>query len=42
MQKTVALLAELKGKVRLFHFVFNNLKDDAFDVAYQAMAEGKE
>ncbi len=37
MKKTLALLSRLNGKVRFFRFRFNNLKDDAFPVAYRAL-----
>ena len=41
MKKTLHLLLQLRKKVRFFRFVFNNMKPDAFDVAYQALTEGK-
>ncbi len=39
MRKTLALLSRLNGRVRFFRFVFNNLKDDAFEVSYNAMTK---
>ena len=39
IQKTLKLLVQLKGKVRFYRFIFNNLKEDAFDVAYHAVTE---
>ena len=41
MKKTLALLSQLNGKVRFYKFIFNNLKDDCFDVAYGAMTKGQ-
>lgn len=40
-KKTLHLLSQLKGKVHFYRFVFNNMKEDAFDVAYQTLTEGK-
>ena len=37
MKKTLSLLCALRGKVRFFRFLFNNLKGDSFSVAYQAL-----
>ena len=37
MKKTLSLLAELGKRVRFFHFTCNNLKPDAFQVAYDAL-----
>ncbi len=37
MSKTLQLLASLNNRVKFYHFDFNNFKDDAFDVAYQAL-----
>ena len=39
LKKTLTLVSELKEKVRFFQFVFNNLKEDAFYVAHQALTE---
>lgn len=41
MSKTVKLLASLNKRVQFYHFDFNNLKDDAFQVAYHALIEGE-
>lgn len=41
MKKTLALLSQMNGKVRFYKFVFNNLKDDCFAVAYGAMTKGQ-
>ncbi len=41
MQKTLNLIFRLNGKVRFFRFVFNNMKDDAFSVAYKSLTGGK-
>lgn len=41
MKKTIQLVSQLNGKVRFFRFIFNNMKDDAFDVAYQALTGEK-
>lgn len=38
MRKTLALLAKLQGKVKFYKYVFNNMKDDAFEVSYEAIA----
>lgn len=38
MRKTLDLLNRLKGKVSFYHFAFNNLKNDAFQVSYNALA----
>ena len=40
MKKTLALLSRMNGRVRFYRFIFNNLKDDCFGVAYGAMAKG--
>lgn len=40
MKKTLKLVSQLNGKVHFFRFVFNNLKNDAFDVAYHAVTGG--
>ena len=37
MKKTLSLLAELGKRVRFFRFTCNNLKPDAFQVAYDAL-----
>lgn len=37
MKKTLTLLSKLNSRVRFYRFVFNNLKDDAFSVSYQAL-----
>ena len=37
MRKTLSLLSAMRDKVRFYRFRFNNLKDDAFSVAYQAL-----
>ncbi len=42
MKKTLSLFSQLKGKVRVFHFIFNNMKEDTFNVAYKALKEGTE
>ena len=39
LRKTLSLLLRMKGLVRFYKFVFNNLKEDAFDVAYQALVK---
>lgn len=41
IKKTLRLIARLNGKVRFYRFVFNNLKEDSFDVAYHALAGEK-
>lgn len=41
MRKTLSLLTSLNGKVKFFRFVFNNLKDDAFRTAYDALVGNK-
>ena len=37
MRKTLVLLKALNGKVKFYKFHFNNMKDDAFEVAYKGM-----
>ena len=37
VKKTLGLLAQLKGKTRFYKFVFNNMKADAFCVAYNGV-----
>lgn len=39
MRKTVRLLSTLGKHVSLWQFDFNNFKDDAFEVAYRALAD---
>lgn len=41
MRKTLSLLSALRNKVCFYEFCFNNLKDDAFPVAYQALTGNK-
>ena len=41
MKKTLRLFSQLKGKVRFYRFVFNNMKEDSFDVSYRALTGGK-
>ena len=41
MKKTLALLSRMNGKVRFYRFIFNNLKDDCFGVAYNALVQGQ-
>ena len=36
-RKVLALLSQLKGRTRFYHFIFNNMKDDVFSVAYTAL-----
>lgn len=40
MKKTLALLSKLKGKVRFYHFFFDNMKEDAFNVSYEMLTGG--
>ena len=40
LKKTLALLSQLKNKVQFYRFVFNNMKDDCFDVAYSVLTKG--
>ena len=40
MRKTLTLLSQLKDKVKFYKFVFNNMQEDAFIVAYNALTEG--
>ena len=42
MRKTLALLKALQGKVRFYRFTFDNIRDDCFSVAYDALVGGKE
>lgn len=37
MRKTLSLLSQLQGRVEFYRFRFNNMKDDAFDIAYRAL-----
>lgn len=37
MKKTLKLLMQLNGKVLFYKFIFNNLKEDAFDIAYHTL-----
>ncbi len=39
MRRTLALLSRLKGKVRFYRFICNNMKSDAFDVAFGAIGD---
>ena len=39
--KTLQLISQMNGKVRFFRFTFDNMKADAFDVAYQALTGEK-
>ena len=39
MRKTLFLLSRMKGLIRFSRFIFNNMKEDAFDVAYRALAK---
>lgn len=39
MKKTLALVAKLKDRVRFYKYVFNNMKEDAFEVAYGTIVE---
>lgn len=34
MKKTLKLISGMKGKVRLYRYIFDNMQDDAFDVSY--------
>lgn len=37
IRKTLELVSKMKNKVKMYKFVFNNMRDDAFEVAYNAM-----
>lgn len=37
MKKTLRLFSQLKGRVKIYKFAFNNMKEDCFDVAYNAL-----
>ena len=39
MKKTLTLVAKLKERVKFYKYVFNNMKDDAFEVAYKGIVE---
>ena len=39
MKKTLTLVAKLKERVKFYKYVFNNMKDDAFEVAYSAIVD---
>ena len=39
IKKTLMLVAKLKGRVKFYKYVFNNMKDDAFEVAYKGIVE---
>ena len=39
MRKTLTLLSKLQGKVKIYKYVFNNMKDDAFTVSYGTIAD---
>ena len=41
MRKTLSLLSRLNGRVRFFRLSFDNLKDDAFSVSYEALTGKK-
>lgn len=41
MKKTLHLFSGLKGKVRFYKFIFNNMKDDVFSVAYNTLIKGE-
>ena len=41
-KKTLILLSMMREKVRFYRFIFNNMKDDAFSVAYQTLTEEKD
>ena len=38
-KKTLELMSQMKGKVRFYKFCFNNMKDDVFEVAFNAMSK---
>lgn len=42
MRKTLKLFAQLKDRVKFYRFVFNNMKEDCFNVAYNALMGGDE
>lgn len=37
LKKTLKLFSQLKGRVKFYHFAFNNMKDDCFDIAYKTL-----
>ncbi len=37
MKKTLSLISKLKGRVNFYKFMFNNMKDDSFEIAYNAI-----
>ena len=39
MKKTLALLSMLQGRVKFYRFLFNNKKDDSFEVAYNTIVD---
>ena len=39
MKKTLALVAKLKDRVKFYKYVFNNMKDDAFEVSHKIVDE---
>lgn len=39
LKKTLSLLSRLNGKVKFYKYVFNNMKSDAFNVAYNGIVE---
>lgn len=40
-KKTLELLSKLSGRVRIYRFHFNNMKDDCFEVAYKALVQDR-
>ena len=41
LKKTIRLLSHLKGKMRYYRFICNNMKEDALSVAYNALTGDK-
>ena len=41
VKKTIELLSQLSGKVKFYQYYFNNMKEDAFDVSYEALTGKK-
>ena len=39
LKKTLSLVSLLKGKVRFYKYIFNNMKNDAFEVSFSAITE---
>ncbi len=37
MKKTLGLFSQLKNKVKFYEFIFNNMKEDCFNVAHEAL-----